>query len=313
MNSLRIVMASACLAALALALLAAACGPAGAPADGSGGAGLRVVATTTIVGDVVAAVGGGEIDLTVLLPVGADPHSLQPTPRDMAAVAEAGVLFVNGLGLERFLEPLLESAGGNAAVVSVSEGIEVRRLEAGHGHGARGDVDPHVWTDPGNVAVWARNVAAALGELEPANAAAYRAAAAAYAAELAELDRWIAAQVARVPPERRKLVTDHNTLAYFAERYGFRQVGVVFPGFSALSEPSAGDLARLATAVREQGVAAVFVGTTVNPGLAERIAEDAGIAVVAVYTGSLSEAGGPADNYISLMRYNVTAIVNALE
>jgi ABC-type Zn uptake system ZnuABC Zn-binding protein ZnuA len=148
---------------------------------------LRAVATTTIVGDIVRQVAGDLVDVHVLLPVGADPHGFQPTPQDITRVAQADVIFVNGLGLEQFLQRMLESAGGHVRTVAVSEGVTPRELDAGHpesasgeheetaaaGNGEHAGEDPHVWTDPTNVRVWVANVAAALAELDPAHAPAY--------------------------------------------------------------------------------------------------------------------------------------------
>jgi ABC-type Zn uptake system ZnuABC Zn-binding protein ZnuA len=274
---------------------------------------LRVVATTSIVADVVQNVGGDLIDLATLLPLGADPHAFEPTPQDAAAVAGAHVVFANGAGLEVFLENLLASAGEGVAVVSVSSGIELLDLGAGHDEHQHEGADPHVWFDPNNVIVWTHNVEHALSALDPANAGAYKANAEAYAAELKALDGWIQEQVAQVPEGNRKLVTDHASFGYFARRYGFEQVGAVFPGYSTLAEPSAQELAALEEAIRTHGVKAVFVGLSVNPTLAERVAEDTGTQVVFLYTGSLSEPGGPAGDYIAFMKYNVAAIVEALQ
>jgi len=269
---------------------------------------LRVVATTTIVGDVVRAVGDDAIELTVLLPLNADPHTYEPTPQDIIAVSDAHIIFVNGAGLEAFLEHLLESAGSRTPVVSVSEGIELRRfVEKGRG------VDPHVWFNPNNVITWTHNIERTLSHFDPAHAELYQANAQKYEQALEELDAWIEEQVSQIPPERRKLVTDHQAFGYFADRYGFEQVGAIFPSFSAGAEPSAQEVAELEEKIRRLGVPAIFVGTTVNPALAQRIAQDTGVKVVPLYTGSLSSSDGPAASYIDLMRYNVTAIVNALK
>ena len=302
---------------------------------------LKVVASTSIVADVVQQVGGERIALIALMPLGADPHAFEPAPRDAAAVADAHVVFVNGMGLEVFLEKLFQSAGEGVTVVPVSYGIEPLRFEEEGVHGEAegdhhgeaegdhhgeaegdhhgedegdhyGEADPHTWFDPHNVIVWTRNIAHALGALDPPNAQAYQASAAAYEAELRELDAWIREQIARLPEGKRRLVTDHASFGYFARRYGFAQVGTLFPGYSTLAEPSAQDLAALEDAIRALDVPAVFVGLTVNPGLAERVAEDTGTRLVFLYTGSLSAPGGPADDYISFMRYNVSAIVEAL-
>jgi ABC-type Zn uptake system ZnuABC Zn-binding protein ZnuA len=285
---------------------------------------LAVVATTTIVGDVVAQVGGDAIDLTVLLPVGADPHVFDPSPQDMAKVADAGVIFANGAGLEAFLERLLENAGGDADVVHVSEGIAFIEAEhheddehededehADEDHHHEG-IDPHTWTDPNNVLRWVDNIEAALVLHDPAHAAEYRANADAYRAQLRELDAWVRVQVAAIPEENRKLVTDHETFAYFAQRYGFEQIGAVVPGYSTAAQPSARDLAALEDRIRAYGVKSVFVGSTVNPALAQRVAEDTGIKLVFLYTGSLTAPGGEADSYLGYVKYNVGAIVEGL-
>lgn len=275
---------------------------------------LRVVATTSIVGDVVQSVGGERIELTVLLPPGTDPHTYQPTPQDAAAIADAHVVFANGAGLETFLDPLLESAGATPRLVPVSYGTDLLRLEepeAEHNH-EHGKVDPHVWFDPLNVIVWTDNIAWALSALDAAHAAEYQANAASYQAELRALDTWIAEQVALIPPERRILVSDHASFGYFIRRYGLREGGTIVAGFSTMAAPSAQEIAALEETIATLGVPAIFVSTTVNPTLAQRIAQDTGTQLVPLYVGSLSEPGGPADSYLALMRYDTTAIVEAL-
>ncbi|MEZ4769223.1 MAG: zinc ABC transporter substrate-binding protein [Caldilineales bacterium] len=290
-----------------------ACNPAGrrAPAGGSH--------KSTIVGDVVRNVGGDAIDLSVMLPVGADPHGFEPAPADIAAVNNADLVFINGLELEHFLEPLLENAGGDAPIIAVSDGItpiegtEEHEEDTSHteedDHGSN---DPHTWTDPNNVMVWVDNIQQTLSELDAANADIYAANAAAYKTQLQTLDGWIRGQVSQVPEDNRKLVTDHAVFGYFANRYGFQQTGAVIPGYSTLSEPSAQEIASLEDTLRGLGVKAIFVGNTVNSALSQRVAGDTGIQVVPVYTGSLSSAGGPAATYLDYMRYNVGAFVGAL-
>ena len=288
--------------------------PSLSPVALSTGGKLRVVATTSIVADVVWNVGGDLIDLAMLIPLGADPHAFEPTPQDVAAVADAHVVFVNGVGLEEFLGSLLESAGEGIVVVPVSYGVELLKFGGEHGEegGHHNDADPHVWLSPHNVAVWVRNIEHTLSALDPANAETYKANAEACTAELETLDAWIQEQVDKVPEANRKLVTDHTSFSYFANRYGFEQIGAVFPGYSTLTEPSARELAALQDAIHQFNVRAVFVGITVNPDLAQRVVEDTGTQLVFLYTGSLSEPGGEADDYFSFMQYNVSAIVKAL-
>lgn len=275
---------------------------------------LKVVATTSIVGDVVSAVGGDRIEIFVLMPRGSDPHSLEPTPRDLAAVAEADLIFANGLGLESFLERLVANARGNSRVVEVSDGIEARHLsEAGmHGHD-HGDFDPHVWMDPNSVVVWTRNIRDALSTADTENANFYGARAKEYGEKLDGLDGWIKEAVSAIPMERRKLVTDHLVLGYFADRYGFTQLGSVLTSFSVLASPSARELAQIEKLIFERDVPAIFVSTTANQDLARQVAADTGCRIVPLYTGSLSDADGPAADYISFIRYNVESIVSALK
>ncbi|NJN68533.1 MAG: zinc ABC transporter substrate-binding protein [Chloroflexaceae bacterium] len=183
--------------------------------------------------------------------------------------------------------------------------------EEEHEHEHSGS-DPHVWFSPASVQGWVNNIEQTLRHADPSNADTYAARASAYREELHHLDTWISEQVALVPPDRRKLVTDHTAFGYFAHRYGFEQVGAVVPGFSTMAEPSAQELAQLEDAIRAHQVPAIFVGTTVNPSLSERVAGDTGTRLVMLYTGSLSEAGGPADTYLKLMGYDTQAIVTAL-
>jgi len=292
---------------LALALIAACSWPATS---------LRIVCSTTIVGDVVARIAGEGTGFTVLLPVDADPHAFEPTPQDLVAIARADVVFLNGVGLEQNLDSILGAATGR--VVSLSDGLDLLGFGGPNHEGEKpdehdhGETDPHVWFDPTNVGAWVDRIVAVLGDLDPAGEPEYRARAAAYRSELADLDAWIEEEVARLPKESRLLVTHHAVFGYFAARYGFDQIGTVFPGLSSLAEPSARDLAALEEAIVSLNVPVVFVGTTVNRSLAERVAADTGTEIVVVYTGSLSGPDGPAASYLDLMRYDVTAIVNGL-
>ena len=290
--------------------------------------GLRVLATTTLVGDVVKNIAGDAINLTVLLPVGADPHSFQPTPQDVARVSDADLIFANGAGLEEFLTPLLESAGATSKVVSVSDGIELlqsaealaeqpTQTTATVGDGQADHQpsigDPHVWFDPNNVMVWTQNIIRVLSEKDPAHADLYKQNGEKYINQLKDLDGWIRQQVSLISETNRKLVTDHLVFTYFAQRYGFIQEGAVIPGYSSMAEPSAQEIAALEDTIKNYQIKAIFVAKTVNPSLAERVAEDTGIKLVRFYAGSLSEPGSEADTYLKYMHYNVSAIVQALQ
>ncbi len=266
---------------------------------------LRVVATTSILADVVAEIGADLIDLSVLLPAGADAHTFQPSPQDVAAVSGGDIVFTNGLGLESFLESLLGNVGANTAVISVSESLNAITFEGG-------EPDPHVWLDPNNIILWVDVITIALSERDPANASQYRANAAAYQGELRDLDVWIKTQVAELPIERRLLVSDHQVFGYFAARYGFEIVGAIIPGISTLAEPSARQMAAIQDAIVESGAPVIFVSDVGNAALAQRLAEDTGVQTVLVYIGALSPPDGPAASYIQMMRFNVEALVMAL-
>ncbi len=282
---------------------------------------LRVVATTSIVGDVVRQIGGEAIDLFVLLRPGMDPHTFEPSPQEAARVAGADVIFAVGAGLEAFLEPLLRQTGAQARRVALAEGLPLLPFEAHMGEGepahasegpAHGPMDPHVWLDPQNVITWTFTIERTLSELDPNQAGRFQKNAEAYRLELRALDEWIRAQVAQIPPERRQLVTEHQVFGYFAHRYGFEQAGVILPGVTTAAQPSPQEIARLEETIRAKGVRAIFISSTVDPALAQRIAEDTGARLVRLYVDSLSEPGGGADSYLKMMRYNVQAIVEAL-
>lgn len=274
---------------------------------------LNIVATTSIIADVVKQVGGDMIALKTLIPVGSDPHSFEPTPRDIAAVADAHVVFANGLGLEAFLEALITNAGKQTSLVPVSYGIPTLKSTELEGETDHEDVDPHSWFNPNNVIVWTQHIKSTLQTLDPDNAPQYEQRAAAYQSELQELDVWIAQQVARIPEANRKLVTDHQVFNYFAERYGFEQIGTVVPGYNASAQPSAQELAELERRIEADAVKAIFVGKTVNPDMAQQIAGDTGIQLVFLYTGSLTGLDGDAGSYVDFMRYNTNAIVASLK
>lgn len=296
---------------------AAACGPAAPRESGP----LRVVATFSIVGDLARNVGGEHIALTVLAGPGADAHTFIPTARDAAAVAQAQVVLENGLDFETWLDDLYAASGSTATRAVVSAGVSTLSGEAGygvdehaeddeHGHGA---VDPHIWHSVANAILMTNNIRDALIAADPANAAAYRANAAAYAAQLQVLDDWIFAEVARLPAERRKLVTTHDTFGYFADRYGFEVAGTVLPASTEGASPSAQELAALVEAVRAAGVPAVFAENVAASGLLSQVAHEAGVEVVAsLFTDALGPEGSGAPTYIEMMRYNVTTIVQAL-
>jgi len=306
-------IAAAALLAVVVLLAAAALASC---SRGLSAARARVIASEPFLADIAREVAGDRIGVTALLPIGVDPHTWEPAPRDAAAVASAALFIVNGAGLEAFLQPLLDGLGGQRPrIVEASAGLVPRQRGSAEPGAAGGheEVDPHFWLDPLNVVRYAENIRDALAELDPAGVATFRANAAAYAEKLRELDRWIAGEVARIPPERRLLVTNHDSLGYFADRYGLRIVGTVIPGVSTGASPSAKDLAALADGLRGTGARALFIEEGADPRLARQLATETGLRLVTdLRTHTLSGPDGPAPTYLAMMRADVRTIVDAL-
>ena len=282
-----------------LVLMLAAC---------SGGSTPEVLATTNILADVARNVIGDQLSVGSLLPVGADPHSYQPVPQDATKVKESKVLVIHGADYETFLQPLLDNAGGKENVIDASTGLRLLS-----GMESETAVDPHLWLDPNNVIVYVENIREGLKQFDPDGAEAYDSNANTYIDELTELDAWINGQVAQIEPQRRVLVTNHESLGYFAERYGFVVVGAITPSFSSDSSPSAQQMADLIEQIKVHKAPAIFLDASDNPDLAQQIATETDVKVVTdLHLESLTD-GGPAATYIDMMKYNVSRIVEALQ
>ena len=385
---------------------------------------LQVVGSHSILTDVIANVAGDAADVTSLMPLGADPHSFQPTPSDLTALADADVVFINGMMFEEGLLETIENAADGMNLVTASACVEIIPFgghdhdheegeehdhegeehdhegeeasaeagemsaiaqlcathyaemeaihEAGHDHeegedhdhegeeeaheegedhdhdhheaetlGAlytldcseghdhegeeeaheegeahehnHGACDPHVWMEPHNVMYWTMLIRDTLIKLDPANEDVYTANAASYLGELDALAHDVVMpMVESVPEENRILITNHDAFGYFATRYEFEVVGTIIPSLSTLADPSAADVAEIIDLIEAEGVPAIFAETTVSDDLAQQIAEETGAQVYTLYSGSLSEADGPASTYVDYIRYNVTTIVEAL-
>lgn len=272
---------------------------------------LSVVATYSILGDWVQQVGGSRVQVMTLVGPGGDAHTYQPVPQDSVSLGQAAIVFENGLGFETWMDRLFESSGSSAQRVVVSRSIEPRSI------GTLGDIeeqDPHVWHDPVQAISMVQVIAEALATADPANAEFYQARADGYLEELRRLDAWIAEQTARVPEARRVLVTTHDTFGYFAERYGFDILSVMGSVSSEVADPSAAEMAAVVRQIRSRDVPAVFAENILSPRLTEQIAREADVTLVAtLYTDALGPADSPGANYLSMMRFNVQAIVEALQ
>jgi len=293
-----------------LALTLSACGqsasPSGAPFDQTQGRpDSAILTTTTFLADIVRNVASDRLLVESFLPIGADPHSYQPTPRDVARIADSKLLIINGADYEHFLDTLLDNAGGERGIVDASAGIRPR-MDAG-------SIDPHIWLDPNNVILYVENIREGLTHFDPAGEAIYRSNADAYVAELQRLDSWIIEQVSQIPQDKRLLVTNHEALGYFAERYGFTLAGTVVESFSSGASPSAGQMAGLIDQIKSSGAPAIFLDASDNELLAKQIADETGVKVITdLHLESLTD-GPPAATYIDMMKHNVTLIVDALK
>ena len=268
----------------------------------------KVVATFSILGDLAGQVGGEAIDLSVLVGPDTDAHTYQPRPADARTLSTAQVLVSNGLGYEGWIDRLAGAAPFRGRAVVASAGVETLKAQATPGHDHAHGVDPHCWQDVGRARRYVANIVEGLAAADATDAAAYRARGAAYDRKLAELDRWVRAEIDKVPPEQRRAITGHDSFHYFADAYG---VQFLAPrGFTTDSEPSARDVAALIRQIREQKIKALFIENMSNPGLIDQIARESGATVgPRLYSDALSVPGGPAPTYEAMMRHNVTALV----
>lgn len=277
-----------------------------------------VMAAESFLSDLVQVVAGDQLRVSSLIPAGLDPHAFEATPGDIARLAESQVLVINGQGLETWIQPLLENAGGQRLVIEASAGLQPRaiqhyeqeQIEEGHDH----EVDPHFWLDPIRVITYIENIVTGLAKFDPQNAGVYQQNGQAYIIQLQELDAWIQTQVAVIPEARRLMITNHESFGYFADRYGFRMVGAIIPSVSTHATASAQQTAKLIEDIRSSGAPAIFLETSANPQMAEQLARETGVKIVAnLYTHSLTEPGGEAPTYLTMMRHNVHLIVEALK
>ena len=292
--------------AAGLALLAS---PLPAAAQGAGP--VKAVATFSILGDLVRQVGGERVEVTTLVGPNGDAHVYSPTPADGRRLADARVIFTNGLNFEGWIDRLIKSSGAKAPKVEASRGVKpLEDREGGHGHG-HGSLDPHAWQSIGNAKIYAANIRDALIAADPDGKAAYEAQAAAYLARLDEVEAQAKSLAARIPPERRKIITSHDAFRYFEAAYG---IDFVSPqGVSTDAEASAKDVGRIIQQIRREKIAAVFVENVSDARLMERIAKETGARIgERVYSDALSEPGGPAGTYIDMMRHNIRAFSAAL-
>jgi len=275
---------------------------------------LPVVASFSILADFVTEVGGPRVAVTALVGPDGDGHVYQPTPADARTVAAARLVIVNGLGFEGWMDRLVKASGSRATIVTATRSVKpLRDPEAGHGHGhAHGQhVDPHAWQDVGNARLYVTAIRDALIEADPAGRSDYEARATAYLGRLEALDGEIKAAIAKIPANRRRVITSHDAFGYFSKAYGL--VFVAPQGVSTESEASAKDVARIIRQIRAEKLPAVFLENVSDPRLMERIAKETGARIGGkLYSDALSRADGTAGTYIEMMRNNIRELSSAL-
>lgn len=302
---------------------------------------LKVVASFSILGDMVRNVAGSNADVTVLVGPDGDAHSFEPGPADASALADADLLVMNGLGFEPWLIRLAAASGTKAKYVTASFGISPRHLseeekrahdaahedhedeDHDHAHDAKGhdehgypapaqDFDPHAWQSLRNGIVYVQNIADALAEKDPDNALVYRANAESYITELKKLDGWVRQELAKIPQEKRKVITTHDAFGYFGDAYGIQFISPL--GIGNTAEPGAEALARLIDRIRQEKIRALFIENMSDSRMMETIARETGAEDGGtLYSDALSKPGGPAPTYVAMFRHNVSALIAAMQ
>ncbi|KGJ64052.1 metal ABC transporter substrate-binding protein [Bradyrhizobium diazoefficiens] len=265
---------------------------------------LNVVTSFSILGDFVRNVGGDRVSVTTLVGPDSDVHVYTPAPSDAKRIADAKFVVVNGLGLEGWLPRLVQSSGSKATVVTASAGIAPLKLGSA--------ADPHAWQSVPNAKVYVTDIANALAAADPEDAEFFRAQAKAYLEKLETLDREVREAVAKIPPERRKVISTHDAFGYFAAEYGIQFIAPL--GVSTETEPSARDIAAIIGQIKGQKIPAVFLENISDDRLIRRIAAETGAKVGGtLISDGLTGEKGSAPTYIDMVRHNIKALTSALD
>ena len=289
----------------------------------------KVLAVESFLADITKNITGSRLEIETLMPLGLDPHSFEPSPGDVAKIAESDILIINGSGVEEWLNDIITGANDKIIIVDCSKGLKNRiqdensteqglnesgqETAAENGTGYRQEGDPHFWLDPNLVMVYVQNIKDALQKSDPQGKDLYNKNAEEYTSRLRELDAWIKEEVKIIPPDERLLVTNHESFGYYADRYGFKVIGTIIPNFSSASSPSAKEVSSLIEKIKAAKVRAIFLETGSDPKIADQIAKETGITVVTeLFTHSITEPGGPAPTYIDMIEFDTKTIVKSL-
>ena len=271
---------------------------------------ISVVATFSIMADLVSNVGGDRVEVTALVGPNSDSHVFSPTPADAKKLAAAKVVFVNGLGLEGWMTRLVSASGSQAQTFVASTGIKTRKMEDDH-HPGRMVTDPHAWQSIANAKIYVANIRDGLSKADPAGKSAYDANATAYLAKLDALEQEVKTAIGKIPADHRRIITTHDAFGYFGGAYGMEFISP--EGVSTDAQPSARDMAKIIAQIRKQKIPAVFMENITDPRLMQQIAKETGAKIGGtLYSDALSDAKGPAGTYIDMMRSNVSELSKAL-
>lgn len=282
---------------------------------------LKVVATFSILGDMVKSVGGDRVDVSTLVGPGSDAHAYNPTPADAKAILKADILFVNGWGFEGWLDRLVDASGYKGPLITTTHHMKGLPFELAnkdhdehndeHGH-AHGDIDPHAWQSLAHARIYIQNITAALVNTDPKSKTIYEGNRDAYLKQLSELDTLVSKTLAVLPEDRRTVVTSHDAFRYFADSYGLKFLAP--QGLSPEGEASASDVAALIKQIRAENITALFLENIASPRLLEQISAETSVKIGGtLYADGLSKPGGDAGTYLEMMKHNITVVYQNLK
>ncbi len=268
---------------------------------------LKIVASASMISDMAQEIIGPLHDVEMIVPIGGDPHLHEPTPSNARMVASADLVLINGLTFEGWITELIENSGTSASIVTVTNGVQPLTSQT-----YKNSADPHAWMDVSNALVYAHNIAQAMIKLDPENAATYEERLTNYKAELISLDKEIEMTIKSIPERQRILITSHDAFQYYGKRYGIRLEAIM--GISTEAQAQTADIRRVNKVIREQGVPAIFIESTINPKMMQQLAQDNKISIGGkLYADSLGDKDSPASTYVDMLRYNTKTIAAALK
>lgn len=275
---------------------------------------IKVLAIESFLADIAQNVAGDRFQVDTLIPIGVDPHGFEVTPQDLVKINSADLLLLNGCGFESWIQNILANTSQKTTIIEACQGL-ISRVAGGSEPPSDEQtmVDPHFWLDPNLVLSYVDNIRNGFITLDPSGKSTFDVNAANYQGQLKELDSWIQKTVEVIPVDQRKIVTNHESFGYFADRYHFQVIGTILASVSSSAAPSAQQMTALVDQIRQTNTLVIFLETGSNPQIADQLAQEAGIQVVSdLYTHSLTAADGDAPNYIEMMKWDTQQIVKAL-